>query len=590
MWLLILILIILIIIIINLSNSKEKLEQELLKKAKNLDSEKTEKEELSDYNKKLNCENNKKINDLKLKIENLENKEKQSSLIINEQNNEIECLKSKTESLEKLEKQLLTIIDEKSDEVEKLKLEKNNLSEELAFYTGIKKDSMNLNISNDIESDYSESIKPLLETIDLDSLNDEKKEIYNLMENTNNNLLITGKAGTGKSYLLKTFKSHTKKRVLYTAPTGISALNINGVTIHSAFRYNNLLEGNPINLSDNDRALLRNIDTLVIDEVSMVRVDTLNRINEILQDVNKNKFPFGKKQVILFGDLFQLPPVAKSQEVAYFTDKYGGIYFFNSPSFQQGSFIFKELSEIFRQKDIEFISILNNVREGTVTDKDIETLNRHYTKKLPRRVVQVVPTKAMAYEINTENLKKINAKEYVYKAHVSNPNVKETEFPCDFELKLKVGALVMMLTNDIQYKRWVNGTVGIVSSLDENMVKVTINGTEYEISPHDFEKRKCEYDKESKNLTYVVEDSVKQFPIILAYAITIHKSQGMTYQQIGVNLENCFATGQAYVALSRCSNFEKLYLTELVKKSHISVDNTVKNFYKEIKNKSIKNS
>ena len=585
MWFLILIIILLIIVIIKLSNSKLKLEQELLKKTETLNNEIHENEQLTNYIQKANNSNDQTINDLKLKIVSLEEQEKKLSLNLKEKESE--------------SKKIKLTVREKDNEIEKLKLEIAELVEKVDFYTGIKKDSMNLNIIDGIEDDidYNSSKKnkakdsilisstPLSVTSNFEDLNEEKKEIYNLMENTSDNLLITGKAGTGKSYLLKFFKEHTKKRVLYTAPTGISALNINGVTIHSAFRYNNLVEGNPIKLSDNDRVLLRNIDTLVIDEVSMVRVDVLNRIDEILQDVNNNSFPFGKKQILLFGDLFQLPPVAKPQEVSYFNDKYGGIYFFNSPAYEKGNFKFKELNEIFRQNDFKFISILNNIREGNVTDKDIETLNRHYTKKLPRRVVQVVPTKAMAYDINKMNLNNIDGKEYIYKAHISNPSVKETDFPCDFELKLKVGALVMMLTNDIQYKRWVNGTIGIVSSLDENNIKITINGTEYEISPHDFEKYKCEYDKEQKKLTYVVEDSVKQFPVILAYAITIHKSQGMTYQQIGVNLENCFATGQAYVALSRCSNFDKLYLTELVKKSHIFVDNTIKNFYVDLKNK-----
>lgn len=162
---------------------------------------------------------------------------------------------------------------------------------------------------------------------------------------------------------------------------------------------------------------------------------------------------------------------------------------------------------------------------------------------------------------------------------------KETDFPCEFNLKLKVGALVMMIANDQEYRRWVNGTIGVVSELTENMVKVTIDGTEYEISPIIFEKYKCEYDKTKNRIKYTVDSSVCQFPIILAYAITIHKSQGMTYQQLAVNLENCFAPGQAYVALSRCANFDKLYLLQKINRGCIIPNNIVTNFYDQIRNK-----
>ena len=189
-----------------------------------------------------------------------------------------------------------------------------------------------------------------------------------------------------------------------------------------------------------------------------------------------------------------------------------------------------------------------------------------------------------ANQINMKNLESIPAELYEYNAitTMENQKIKETDFPCEFNLKLKIGALIMMITNDIENKRWVNGTLGIISGLSKDMIKVTINGTEYELSRASFNKYKCEYDRKEQKLKYIVESSVSQFPLILAYATTIHKSQGMTYQQIACDLDSCFAPGQAYVALSRCANYDKLYLTSKVKSSSIIVNNTVANFYKSV--------
>lgn len=515
------------------------------------------------------------------------NNEKKLQETINSNNKTIDNLKSeiKNKNIE---------LDSNAAQINQLKAETEKLKKELSNYTEIKEDSLNLNVVDD-DIDFSKEDNNLIETkeekvelnkVDTGSeLNKEKSEIFNLMDNTNKNLFITGKAGTGKSYLLKYFSTKTKKRVLYCAPTGIAALNISGVTLHSAFGWNNLMDDSEIKLSSNRQALLKNIDTLVIDEISMVRVDVFSQVDKILKFANRNNLPFGGKQIILFGDLFQLPPVAKKEETEFFTDKYGGIFFFNSPAYKNGNFVFREIEEIFRQTDQEFIEILNDIRIGNINEQQIKSLNEHYVKEVPRRVVQVVPMKNEANRINMENLEKLGSQLFEYQANilVGEQNLKETDFPCDFDLKLKIGALVMMITNDQENKRWVNGTLGIISALSPTMVKVTINGTDFEISPTTFNKYKCEYDREEGKLKYIVESSVSQFPLILAYAITIHKSQGMTYQQIACNLDNCFAPGQAYVALSRCANYDKLYLTEKINAGSIITDNVVANFYKKIK-------
>lgn len=247
---------------------------------------------------------------------------------INNQNAKI--LELKQEIKKKLEN-----LNEKNVEISKLNNDIVQLKNELSNYTQIKNDSLSLNVNdNETEqelkkekSDNNSAEENKKSSVELSDLNPEKQEILDIMENTNSNLFITGKAGTGKSYLLKFFRKHTSKKVLYCAPTGIAALNIDGVTLHSAFGWNNLIDDNEITLSINKISLLKSIDTLIIDEISMVRVDTFNQIDKILRKANNSNTVFGGKQIILFGDLFQLPPVAKKEEAEFFTDKYGGIFF-----------------------------------------------------------------------------------------------------------------------------------------------------------------------------------------------------------------------------------------------------------------------
>lgn len=497
---------------------------------------------------------------------------------------------------------------------DELKKENRKLRKQLAFYTGIDAESEEINNTED-----SKKTEELLESIDLGNefaaldnyaptddgiytpesgkssesriLDDEQVAALSLMLNTNDNLFITGKAGTGKSFLLSVFVRQAKKKVLVLAPTGISALNVGGATLHSTFGYNNLeridvddIHFGTIALNSEKRLVLQEVDTIVIDEISMVRSDTLDKIDRILRAVNYSDELFGGKQMILFGDLFQLPPIANKNEEAYLMDKYGGIFFFLSIAYQTGQFRFIELTINHRQKDDQrFFEILNRVREGNVTTDDIRVLNeRKKDISGTRRILTLFPKKADAESVNQAELEKIQGREYIYhaeivlnKCKIQNPNL-EKNFPITKDLKLKVGALVMMVAND-QCRRWVNGTMGIVKKLEADAMQIAINGRTYEV----FKERFTQSEAKIVNgrITYEAVLAVDQYPVVLAYAITIHKSQGMTYPRLACDVSRCFASGQAYVALSRCASLDGLYLINGISSSALRIDRDVQNFY-----------
>ncbi|NCB41969.1 MAG: hypothetical protein EOM59_05060 [Clostridia bacterium] len=421
---------------------------------------------------------------------------------------------------------------------------------------------------------------------------EEQKKAFLMMEYSHENIFITGKAGTGKSFLLELFERTTQKKTIKLAPTGIAALNIGGVTLHSTFGFYNLeslnvedISTSTLRIKSEKRMILKTVDAIVIDEISMVRADVFEKIDRILKIINENNNPFGGKQLLIFGDLFQLPPITKSQENKYLTDRYGGIYFFHSDVYKKGNFNFIELALNHRQKgDSLFFEILNRIREGKSTSEDIDTLNNRVVKDDEdlRRVLTLFPKKADAEMLNKEELSKIEAKEYSYDAKIlfnkktqQTPNL-DSIFPITNVLKLKRGALIMLVAND-PGKRWVNGTLGIVSSLNESGINVSIDGRKYDVAPITFTEQEAVYI--NGRIGYEDVLRVEQFPLILAYAITIHKSQGMTYKKVACDLSACFSPGQAYVALSRCSTLEGLYLLDRVTDNIAKVDNVVKEFY-----------
>ena len=412
----------------------------------------------------------------------------------------------------------------------------------------------------------------------------EQLNIYNHMEKTSDNILVLGKAGTGKSELLKYMIRNTTKESVVLAATGVAALNVEGSTIHSFLNLKlGLQDLNEIKrkrLYDNLISILQKIDTIFIDEISMVNPDIFDAINIICQRARNNHNSFGGIQLVLCGDLYQLPPVVEDDIYPYYKDKYSGVFFFNAESFKKGNFKCFELEEIHRQNDIDFINILNHIRIGDISNSLIEDLNKRVLKTPPSCDYIILATKnSIVDNINRTKLNELKGKEYVYTAKITG-DMKKSYFPNQISLHLKVGAKVMMLVNT---PNWVNGSLGTVTKLSKDKIEVEINNKKYNIDKYNWKNYSYDYDYNTKSIRKEIKSTFVQYPLTLAYAITIHKSQGKTYNGVLIDLGNgAFADGQLYVALSRCSSFENLYLKHPICLSDIKVNQEVVNFMKNI--------
>ena len=488
--------------------------------------------------------------------------------------------KTKIDNLEREKATLQEQTDKYLREISGLKNALKESERELDFYKNIQSASGELNVSS--SSAYEDGAQ----------LDPEQAAICNEMESSNENFFITGKAGTGKSYLLDAFKKSTQKRFIVLAPTGIAALNVGGTTLHSAFGYYNLvnldiddISSETIRLKSEKQLALKHVSTIIIDEISMVRSDTFEKIDRILKVINRSNNPFGGKQILLFGDLFQLPPIAQSKEREYLLDRYGGLHFFHAHAYSQSNFHFRELTINHRQKeDAAYFELLNRIRDGSFTSEDIHALNARLVQDFSvfDRFTTLLPTKAEVERLNQYHIRQLDSKEYTYHATITKdkyPDKKhslEALFPIVSTLRLKKGVLIMMVANDPEH-RWVNGTLGIVSELSNSRISVAINRNTYDIGPIEFSEQEVTF--ENGKLVYEDILTVAQYPIVPAYAITIHKSQGQTYQNIVCDIDRCFADGQAYVALSRCSNMNGLHLARPISRASIRVDNSVLGFY-----------
>jgi ATP-dependent DNA helicase PIF1 len=417
-------------------------------------------------------------------------------------------------------------------------------------------------------------------------LSTEQQSLFDKIENSNEHFFITGKAGTGKSVLLQYLKYRSKKKLVVGAFTGIAALNVGGQTLNSLFRLpTDLIQPDNVHLNGNVATLLRNVDTVVIDEISMVRVDMMEAIDMLLRQARRSELPFGGTQIVMFGDVYQLPPVVADRGLhEYFSHNYGGPYFFNAPVWIDAKLNIFELTHNFRQKDDEeFRGILNAIRTNDVGEEVLNSLNLRCFNTVPtENAITVAPKNDTVNQINAERLAELTTPLFEYRAEISG-NLERTYFPTEEYLRLKKGAQVMLLKNDPE-KRWVNGTVGVVEELSSTEIKVKINGDIiYSIPKATWQKIAYYYDQETRTVEQRVLSSFTQFPIRLAWAFTIHKSQGKTYNSVVVNMEGgAFAHGQTYVALSRCVSLNGLYLTQPIKREDIIVDPLVISFMSQV--------
>ena len=411
-------------------------------------------------------------------------------------------------------------------------------------------------------------------------LDSEQDQALRLMEHTVDNIFLTGKAGTGKSYLIGIFERLTNKRIVKVAPTGRAAKHIGGATIHSTFGfpYIELLEleceltfCGLRYMTPEKKLVLMHADAIVIDEASMVRADQLDRIDKVLRALTGIDGPFGGKQMIIVGDLLQLPPVVVGDLKEYLYDRYGGSMFWRSNAFQNGAFRFIELTQNHRQDDADFYALLNRIREGVPSASDLLTLNSRCSDAGAwiGRTITLFPTKAAADALNVRMLQSLSGPTHSYDAEViysipgsQKPNL-EANFPISEHLQLKIGALIMMVSNDPS-KRWVNGTLGVIEELHTDHIRVSIDGRDYDILREQFRIQEPIYDRAQKRISYRDTLIVEQFPLILCYGMTIHKAQGSTFDQVVCDLSQCSQTGQAYVALSRCTSLDGVYLLSKV--------------------------
>lgn len=407
---------------------------------------------------------------------------------------------------------------------------------------------------------------------------DEFQTALDFIANDDGHLFITGRAGTGKSTLLRALRDMAGDDTVIAAPTGLAAVNVGGQTIHSFFGLPpRLIRPDDIRRSRNGR-VMRRMKTLFIDEVSMVRSDLMAAIDQSLRlNRGRPREPFGGVRLVMFGDLHQLPPVVQEAEVAaHLESQYGGPFFFSISALQEGAGTYLiELSHVFRQSDEDLISVLNRIRDGEVDEADLEGLNERVS---PIRTlgegdpyVILTPTNAAAQRINAAYLEALPSKPFIYEAGVTG-DFSQGAQPTDSRLTLKPGAKVILLRNDPE-RRWVNGSVARISRLTTEQVFIEINGKEHELEPVAWENRRYAFDQTQEKVVETVAGTFKQFPVRLAWALTIHKSQGLTLDKVYIDLgRGTFAHGQAYVALSRCRSLEGLALARPLRPSDILFD------------------
>jgi hypothetical protein len=425
--------------------------------------------------------------------------------------------------------------------------------------------------------------------------NNQLELAFNFVQYTGQNIFLTGKAGTGKTTFLKSLKEKSPKRMIVVAPTGVAAINAGGVTIHSFFQLSfapqigiEREQTGQMRFTREKINIIRSLGLLVIDEISMVRADILDAVDRVLRRFKNRNKPFGGAQVLMIGDLQQLAPVVKNEEWGLLKREYETVYFFSSKVLRETSFVSIELTHVFRQQDDLFISILNKVRDNKLDQEAVAILNRRYLPNFQptdeEGYITLCTHNVQADRINDSKLRLISAKTQVFSAKV-NGKFPDYSYPTDFELKLKIGAQVMFVKNDPSpEKLFYNGKIGKITDIEDDTVFVSCPGEEDEIEVTQlvWENIKYSIDETTAEIKEEVEGSFSQIPLKLAWAITIHKSQGLTFERAIIDAEASFAHGQVYVALSRCKTLEGMVLSTPISNRSIINDGTVSGFIQKV--------
>ena len=415
--------------------------------------------------------------------------------------------------------------------------------------------------------------------------------------NTDTTLFVTGRAGTGKTTLLRYVAESSQKNTVVVAPTGIAAINAGGVTIHSFFKLPfapfipSVIEAKKLIAGQKMRAefrsVIRSVDMIIIDEVSMLRADILDAIDVVLRHYRNSKFPFGGVQMVFFGDMYQLPPVCVNDEWFILKDYYSTPYFFSAKVFEKQEIVCLELDKIFRQRDADFVEILNQVRNNNISKENFNRLNDRYTPDFDlennQDFVVLTTHNAVSDDINESRLIDIDSKTFIFDAAIKG-DFPEYLYPVEQQIVLKKGARVMFTANDhINPERlYYNGKMGTVVELEDNNVYVTCDGEDDPIlvNYETWENNTFSYNRKENSVDVKTIGTFTQLPLRLAWAITIHKSQGLTFQKVAIDAANSFTSGQVYVALSRCTSLDGIVLLSPINSNSIMVDSRIQRFSK----------